>query len=89
MGAEDSFQLNLHGLMVSMDAQHTGGTWVQIPLETIFQNLTQHLALAGLHGGLTVWPPLIKQTNQWLIHLKTGGQSVTVGNPCPGQSASR
>jgi len=69
---------NIHGLMVSVDTRHAGEPGFDSLLRHFFKNLNQHLALQGLHAGQTVLHPPLYNPNQWLNHLKTGGQSVTV-----------
>ena len=75
MGSTQPFSTNTeppwpngqHGRLVSR------WSCIRIPCETLFQNLTQHLALAGLHGGLTVWPPLNKGTvSRKITGVKSG-----------------
>jgi len=77
MNAEGSSQLNLHGLMVSVGAQHTG--------KLFFKNLTQHLALPESPAGQTVRQHLFTSTNQWMNHLKSGGPSILVDKHYSGQ----
>ena len=51
--------LSLHGLIVSVDAQHAGEPWFESLLRHFFKNLTQHLALPESPAGQTVrHPPL-------------------------------
>ena len=47
-------QLIIHGLMVSMDAGHTGDLGFDSLLRNFYKNSNQHLALQGPPGGPTV-----------------------------------
>ena len=87
-------QLNIHGLMVSMDARHTGGHGFYFLLRHFVKNSNHRLALPG--------PLVVKQfaitslrpQNRWTIcevDNSWGGQSFGwsirwVDNPLGGQS---
>ena len=62
MDAERSSQPNLHGLMVSVGARHTGELGFDSLLRNFFKNLTQHLALPESPAGQTVRHHLFKGT---------------------------
>jgi len=82
-----------YGLMVSVDARHTGEPGFESHLRHFFKNCTQHLALPESPAGQTVWhPPLydhkpvVKSIEKWCT-IRYSGQSVawsicTVVHPC-------
>jgi len=73
-------QLNLLGLMVSMDARHTGELRFDSLLRHFFKNSNQHLAWPGPPGGVTVRHPHATSTPQWLNGSKKGGYLVAVAS---------
>ena len=58
--------------MVSMDDQHT---WVRFPLETLFQNSNQHLALPRPPVAIPYIVSVVKQFAPPRYVHKTGGES--------------
>ena len=85
MDAKYISQQNLHGLMGSVGARHTGELRFESLLRHFFKNLTQHLALPESPAGQTVRHQLFTSSNQWMNHSKSGGPSVLVDKYYSGQ----